>query len=147
MAIERNFDLERFVLAQNTNESYLNALRELAEGQKRSHWMWWIFPQLLGLGSSELSVRFALSSIAETERYLRHSVLGPRLVKSTDAILSHDGTDIIEILGTTDAQKLRSSMTLFCFTSPSSTRFTQTLKTFFEGSPCALTLQLIGACA
>ena len=103
--------LDRFVEAQAT--VYASALRELREGRKRSHWMWFIFPQLLGLGFSPMAVRYAIASTQEAEAYLAHPVLGPRLYECTEAVNAHRGRSAEAIFGPVDAMKLRSSMTLF----------------------------------
>ena len=145
MAFQSDLDLERFVIAQNFNESFLNAISELVEGKKRSHWIWWIFPQLRGLGVSEQSIRFSIGSIAEATAYLTHPVLGPRLIMSTKAILSHAGTGIVEVLGTIDSQKFQSSMTLFALVGPTISLYSEALATFFDNNRCSLTIQLVGA--
>lgn len=105
------FDLARFVSAQEP--ILARALMELRAGAKRSHWMWFVFPQLAGLGNSPTAVHFALSGRAEAEAYRAHAVLGPRLRDSIAALLSAPGDDPVAILGAIDAAKLRSSMTLF----------------------------------
>ena len=104
-------DLHRFVEAQR--DSYPQALAELRAGAKRSHWMWFVFPQIAGLGQSATARHFAIRDLAEARAYLDHPLLGQRLRESTQALLPHRGTDIGRILGAIDATKLRSSMTLF----------------------------------
>ena len=104
-------DLERFVAAQAP--VYGQALAELRRGRKESHWMWFVFPQIAGLGRSPTAVRYAIASLAEARAYLAHPLLGPRLVESAEAMLAHRGRGAEAILGPIDAVKLRSSMTLF----------------------------------
>lgn len=106
-------ELQRFVDAQNGEKSFNRALRELRAGRKTTHWMWFVFPQLAGLGRSEMSRRYAISSLEEARAYLAHPLLGPRLVECAQALLGHQGKTAEEILGEIDAIKLRSSMTLF----------------------------------
>ena len=105
--------LERFVEAQDQGGTYERALTELRAGRKTSHWMWFVFPQIAGLGQSAMSRRYAIESLDEAQAYLDHPVLGPRLVECAQALLDHDGLSAREILGEIDAVKLRSSMTLF----------------------------------
>jgi uncharacterized protein (DUF1810 family) len=106
--------LERFVRAQDADGVYQRALAELRAGRKRSHWMWFVFPQLAGLGHSQMAQRYAIASLAEAKRYLAHPVLGPRLRECAQALLDlHGAPSAAEILGEIDALKLRSSMTLF----------------------------------
>ena len=105
------FDLERFIAAQGP--VYGQALAELRRGRKESHWMWFVFPQIAGLGRSPTAVRYAIASLAEARAYLAHPLLGPRLVESTEALLVHRGRGAEAILGAIDAVKLCSSMTLF----------------------------------
>ncbi|MGN7158930.1 DUF1810 domain-containing protein [Sphingomonas sp. SAFR-052] len=104
-------DLHRFVEGQR--DSYRQALIELRAGSKRSHWMWYVFPQIAGLGQSPTARHFAIRDLAEARAYLDHPLLGPRLRESAQALLPHRGQDIGRILGSIDAIKLRSSMTLF----------------------------------
>ena len=104
-------DLARFVAAQSG--TYEHALAEIASGRKRSHWMWYVFPQFAGLGVSATSRKYAIASLAEAEAYLRHEVLGPRLVACADAALAVEGRSAREIFGSPDDLKLRSSATLF----------------------------------
>jgi uncharacterized protein (DUF1810 family) len=106
-------DLQRFVAAQDSGRTYEQALAELRAGRKTSHWMWFVFPQIAGLGQSEMSRRYAIASLEEAREYLAHPVLGPRLVECSQALLEHRGKSATEILGGIDATKLRSSMTLF----------------------------------
>jgi uncharacterized protein (DUF1810 family) len=105
--------LQRFVDAQNRGGTYEQALAELRAGRKTSHWIWFVFPQIAGLGQSAMSQRYAIESLEEARAYLEHPVLGPRLIECAQALLDHDGPTAREILGEIDAVKLRSSMTLF----------------------------------
>lgn len=105
------YDLQRFVDAQQT--AYPRVLSELSGGRKRSHWMWFIFPQIAGLGFSPMAQRFAITSRAEAEVYLAHSILGPRLLECTRLVLAIKDRTINDILGSPDDMKFRSSMTLF----------------------------------
>jgi uncharacterized protein (DUF1810 family) len=126
-------DLQRFVDAQNGDDTYEQALAELRAGHKTSHWMWFVFPQLAGLGQSAMSQRYAIASLDEARVYLDHSVLGPRLRDCADALLSHQGRAAREILGEIDATKLGSSMTLFARAAPEEPIFQQVLDRYFAG--------------
>lgn len=108
---EDPFDLQRFVQAQDG--IYGSALSELRDGRKKSHWMWFIFPQIRGLGSSETSRRYAITGLDEARTYLKHPLLGPRLLECAQAVLDVEGRSALEIFGKPDDAKLRSSMTLF----------------------------------
>jgi uncharacterized protein (DUF1810 family) len=108
-----DFDLQRFVAAQDRSGVYAQALRELRAGRKQSHWMWFVFPQVAGLGHSSMARIYALSGLDEARAYLAHPVLGPRLVECSTALLDLGGRDPVTVFGGIDAQKLRSSMTLF----------------------------------
>lgn len=134
------FELERFVRAQNGD--YARALAELQRGAKRSHWMWYIFPQMRGLGASQMSRRYGLGSRAEAEAYLRHPVLGPRLRTCAAALLAVTGRTAREILGSPDDLKLRSSATLFAEVSGERV-FRDLLERFFGGKPDPETLRLL----
>jgi uncharacterized protein (DUF1810 family) len=136
-------DLERFVEAQDSGQAYERALVELRDGRKTSHWMWFVFPQIAGLGRSEMSQRYAIDSLEEARGYLDHPVLGTRLLECCDALLSHDGMSAEQILGGIDAIKLRSSMTLFLHASPETQTFQQVLDRYFEGAPDAATVGLL----
>ncbi len=126
------FDLQRFVDAQR--DSYDAALAELRAGAKRSHWMWFVFPQIAGLGRSATAQHFAISGTDEARAYLAHPVLGPRLVECTQALLDLESTDAVAVLGSIDAQKLRSSMTLFAHVRPDEPRFRAVLDRYFAGA-------------
>jgi uncharacterized protein (DUF1810 family) len=124
--------LQRFVEAQ-AGGVYEQALAELEAGRKRSHWMWFIFPQLAGLGRSETARYYSLSGLEEARAYLAHPRLGPRLVVCAEAVLAHAGRSATSILGTPDDLKLHSSATLFASVSPRGSVFHRVLDAFFEG--------------
>src|SRR6476659_512567 len=107
------FDLDRFVRAQNSAGTYAAALGELRAGAKRGHWMWFVLPQVAGLGHSATAREYAVSGLAEARAYLRHPVLGPRLLECAEALAALGTSDPVQVLGPVDAAKLRSSMTLF----------------------------------
>jgi len=136
------YDLARFVRAQECD--YATALAELESGRKRSHWMWYVFPQYLGLGSSPTSRHYAIRSLAEAEAYLRHPVLGPRLVECAEALLAIEGRSAHEIFGSPDDLKLKSSATLFALVSPAGSVFGQLLDRYFAGAHDDRTLRLLG---
>lgn len=141
--MEDPFDLERFVLAQDANGTYHRALEELRNGFKQTHWMWFVFPQVAGLGQSPTSRKYAITSRAEAEAYLRHPLLGPRLVESANAVAAHTGLSAVRIFGGIDAQKLRSSMTLFLRAAPEEPVFQEVLDRYFDGSPDPATDRLL----
>lgn len=141
MPIDDPYDLERFV--QTQQPIYEQVLSELKAGRKRSHWMWFIFPQLAGLGQSPTSRAYAVQSLAEAEAYLQHPVLGPRLIECAEAVLAVEGRSAREILGTPDDRKLRSCATLFALVSPPGSVFHRLLDKYFEGKPDDRTLQLL----
>jgi len=128
-------DLARFVEAQDEHGTYDAALRELRAGHKRSHWMWFVFPQLAGLGHSAMARHYALSGLAEARAYLGHPVLGVRLRGSVAALLALPGGDPVAVLGPVDAMKLRSSMTLFTRADPDEPAFRAVLDKYFDGRP------------
>jgi uncharacterized protein (DUF1810 family) len=136
------FDLERFVAAQGS--TYERALAELRAGGKRSHWMWYVFPQLAGLGRSAMSERYAIASLAEAEEYLKHPVLGPRLIECATAVLAIDGRSAYEIFGSPDDLKLHSCATLFARASPPGSAFSRLLAKYFGGRDDEQTLRLLG---
>jgi uncharacterized protein (DUF1810 family) len=136
------YDLTRFVRAQARD--YEQAIAEIRSGRKRSHWMWYIFPQFDGLGFSATSRRYAIKSVAEAEAYLRHPVLGPRLTESAEAVLANEGRSVHEIFDSPDDMKLRSCATLFAFVSPEGSVFHQLLSKYFNGEPDRETLRLLG---
>jgi uncharacterized protein (DUF1810 family) len=125
------FDLQRFVDAQS--RTYGQALAELRDGHKRTHWMWFVFPQVTGLGRSGMAERFALSGAAEARAYVDHPLLGRRLVECARALTDLDTADPVEVFGSVDAMKLRSSMTLFAVAAPEEPVFGEVLDHFFGG--------------
>lgn len=129
------FDLERFVEAQNADGTYVRALAELGQGRKRSHWMWFVFPQLAGLGRSAMSRRFAISSLDEARAYVRHPVLGARLRECAGFLATGPVRTADRIFGDVDAQKLHSSMTLFSRADPDEPLFQRVLDSYFDGRP------------
>lgn len=136
-----NHDLSRFVSAQEGR--YEMAYAELANGRKRSHWMWYIFPQLSGLGSSPMARRYALSGLEEAKAFLAHPLLGTRLVNISALLLGLETNKPTEIFGFPDDIKLRSSMTLFALACPEEPVFQQVLDRFFGGGKDPLTLRLL----
>lgn len=136
------YDLTRFVQAQERD--YEQAMSEIRSGRKRSHWMWYIFPQIEGLGVSSTSRHYAIKSVAEAEAFLRHPVLGPRLLASAQATMEVEGRSAFELFGTPDDMKLRSCATLFASVSPAGSVFQQLLDRYFDGEPDATTLGLLG---
>ena len=137
--------LQRFVDAQDDDGTYESALRELSDGRKRSHWMWFIFPQLAGLGQSPTSRRYAISSLEEARAYVEHPVLGPRLEECARALLQRTGGSARDIFGGIDAMKLRSSMTLFHRADPDNALYGEVLDRYFGGEPDSATDRLLGA--
>ncbi len=141
--MEDPFGLERFVDAQDSGRTYQQAVEELGRGRKDSHWMWFVFPQVAGLGRSAMSQRYAISSLDEARAYLAHPVLGPRLAECAGIVATHEGNNAAVIFGSIDAQKLRSSMTLFMRAAPEQLVFRQVLERYFDGSPDTATDGLI----
>jgi uncharacterized protein (DUF1810 family) len=137
------FDLRRFVAAQDEHRTYEAAVAELRSGRKLSHWMWFVFPQIAGLGRSAMSRRYAISSLAEARAYLEHPVLGPRLIESAQILSELQGSSAEEIFGGIDAVKLRSSMTLFTRADPANPLFGHVLDTYFSGVPDRATEALL----
>jgi uncharacterized protein (DUF1810 family) len=136
------YDLSRFVEAQEYN--YDQALSEIKSGRKQSHWMWYIFPQFEGLGSSPTSRHYSIKSLAEAKAYLSHPVLGPRLVECCEAALRVKGRSASDIFGYPDDMKLRSCATLFAQVSPEGSVFHQLLDKYFQGGRDLKTLRLLG---
>jgi uncharacterized protein (DUF1810 family) len=136
------FNLDRFVQAQKGD--YNQALSEIKRGRKRSHWMWYIFPQFAGLGRSQTSQRYAIKSVAEAKAYLSHPVLGPRLTACAEALLQVEGRSASEIFGSPDDSKLKSCATLFAQVSPPGSVFERVLSKFFQGKRDRTTLDLLG---
>jgi uncharacterized protein (DUF1810 family) len=126
-------DLERFVTAQDSAGTYRRAVAELRNGRKTSHWMWFVFPQIAGLGRSAMAQAYAISDLAEAQAYLAHPVLGPRLVECAEIVASHRGLTAEQIFGGIDATKLRSSMTLFAHADPDQTIFQQVIDQYYDG--------------
>ena len=135
-------DLDRFVRAQEGD--YETALAEVRNGRKRSHWMWYVFPQFDGLGFSSTSRRFAIKTLAEAEAYLAHPVLGPRLTEIAEAALGVDGRSASEVFGSPDDMKLRSCATLFASVSADGSVFHKLLEKYFDGRRDEKTIRLIG---
>jgi uncharacterized protein (DUF1810 family) len=133
-------DLDRFVAAQDG--VYADALAELRAGRKRTHWMWFVFPQIAGLGSSPTAQRYAIASLDEARAYLAHPVLGPRLRECARALLAVEGRSARDILGHPDDLKLRSSMTLFARAADDPALFQAVLDRYYDG-PDPLTLKLL----
>lgn len=138
MSQQDPFNLQRFVDAQAV--VYGTVLGELRDGRKRSHWMWFVFPQLRGLGSSPTAVRFAISSIDEARAYLAHELLGPRLRECAGLVARIDGRTATEIFGWSDDMKLRSSMTLFAYAADDNGDFVEVLEKFYGGEEDSATL-------
>jgi uncharacterized protein (DUF1810 family) len=133
------FDLERFVSAQDAIYDHVTA--ELRQGQKVSHWMWFVFPQMAGLGQSPTSKKYAITSVDEAKAYLAHPVLGPRLIECAGILTRLTGHTAGQIFGGVDAQKLRSSMTLFHRAAPEEPTLRQVLDAYFDGSEDEATLE------
>jgi len=143
MTKDDQYDLERFVIAQDAGGTFDRVIAELERGRKASHWMWFVFPQIAGLGRSATSREFAISSLDEAAAYLQHAVLGPRLLACTQLVLATHGRTAEEIFGGIDAQKLHSSMTLFLRAAPDEPRFAQVLDRYFDGLPDPATDQRV----
>lgn len=139
--MEDPYDLERFVAAQDAGGSYQHAVEELARGRKTSHWMWFVFPQIAGLGQSPTSKLYAISSLAEARAYLDHPVLGGRLRQSAGLLTAQHGRTAEQIFGGIDAMKLRSSMTLFMHAAPEEPVFRQVIEQLCGGVPDPATEQ------
>ncbi len=143
MDADDSYHLERFVTAQETGGSYQHAVAELRAGRKTGHWIWFVFPQIAGLGRSPTSVRYSISSLAEARAYLRHPVLGARLAECTRILARTDGLRAEQIFGGLDALKLRSSMTLFHRAEPADPLFAQIIGQYFGGEPDPATDQIL----
>ena len=145
-AVDDAFDLNRFVRAQQGNyeeESYETALAELRGGRKRTHWMWYIFPQLDGLGLSSMAKRYAIRNLEEARAYLEDRVLGPRLVECMQAVLGVEGRSAHEIFGSPDDLKLRSCATLFACVAEKGSVFERVLEKYYGGEQDERTLALL----
>ena len=134
--------LNRFLEAQKI--MYETALEEIKKGEKESHWIWYIFPQLRGLGYSPKAYTYGIDGLEEAKAYLEHPVLSARLIEITEALLSHQGKDIEDIMGDIDALKLRSSMTLFALISEPKSVFHRVLEVFYDSKMDEMTLGLLG---
>lgn len=141
IAMNDPFDLNRFVSAQAS--VFPQVLAELRAGAKRSHWIWFIFPQMKGLGHSPTADHYGIGSFEEAAAYARHPLLGPRLVECTHLVNLVEGRTIHQILGSPDDLKFRSSMTLFARAAPDHTVFHEALQKYFNGQPDPLTLELL----
>jgi uncharacterized protein (DUF1810 family) len=141
--MDDRYDLQRFVAAQDVGRTYDQATAELRRGRKTSHWMWFVFPQITGLGQSPVSRLYAISGLAEAKAYLAHPVLGPRLVECAAILGGLSGRTAEQIFGGIDALKLRSSMTLFLRAAPDEPVFRQVLDQYFGGKPDPATEQRI----
>lgn len=135
------FDLQRFVAAQARN--YASALSELRAGRKTTHWIWYVLPQLRGLGTSAMSTRYGIASLAEARAYLAHPVLGPRLLECVEAMNALPGSDAVRVLGAIDAAKLRSCLTLFLAADPDNETLRRALDKYFGGVRDDRTLALL----
>jgi len=138
------YRLERFVSAQDQADTFATAVGELRAGRKRSHWMWFVFPQIAGLGHSPMSQRYAIASLDEARAYLAHDVLGPRLIECAGILRELEGRTAQDIFGGIDALKLRSSMTLFAYADSANPIFGQVLGAYFGGVPDEATERLLG---
>ena len=137
--------LERFVSAQESGQTYAQALSELQAGRKTSHWMWFVFPQIAGLGSSATAQRYAIASLVEARAYLAHPLLGARLLACARVLTQLPPSDSAQaIFGGIDAMKLRSSMTLFARADPAEPLFSAVLERYFAGVPDPVTERLLG---
>jgi uncharacterized protein (DUF1810 family) len=142
MSASPRHDLERFVVAQE--HDYTTALAEISGGRKRSHWMWFVFPQLAGLGSSMMSQRYAIQAVEEALAYLAHPVLGPRLREIAQVALELPARSALEVFGSPDDMKLRSCATLFAHISKPGSVFHRLLDKYFDGEADGQTLRLLG---
>jgi uncharacterized protein (DUF1810 family) len=143
VAVGDPFHLERFIDAQERDGTYEQALDELRRGRKRSHWMWFVFPQVDGLGQSSTSRYFAITSLDEAQAYVRHPLLAARLRESIEALMGASSDSAEDIFGDVDAQKLRSSMTIFLRASPGDPDFIRVLDRYFDGQPDSETDRLL----
>lgn len=137
----KQYNLKRFLEAQES--TYDAAIAEIRAGRKRTHWMWFIFPQLAGLGTSSMAVRYAIGNIEEARAYLTHPILGPRLIECAEAGLAVQGKSATEIFGSPDDLKLRSSATLFAQVSPADSVFHRILHKYYSSEPDTRTLELL----
>ena len=135
------YNLQRFIEAQQTE--YATALAEIKQGRKQGHWMWFIFPQALGLGYTSTSILYSIKDLDEAAAYLNHEVLGKRLVEISNALLTLDTSDAGKVFGSSDNMKLRSSMTLFSLVPGADKVFQSVLDKFFNGGKDEMTLELL----
>ncbi len=135
--------LERFVQAQA--DSYAQALAELRQGRKRTHWIWYVLPQLRGLGRSPMADHYGIAGCAEALAYLAHPLLGPRLRECVETVLAHADDDVVAIFGSVDALKFRSCLTLFATVAPPQPVFARALEVFYAGAADEATLRLLEA--
>ena len=143
LAMDDPYDLTRFVTAQDARGTYDHATAELRRGRKTSHWMWFVFPQIAGLGQSPTSRRFAICTLDEARAYLAHPVLGPRLIECAGIVAATQARTAEQIFGDLDALKLRSSVTLFLRADPGEPVFAQVLDRYFDGLPDPATDRLL----
>ena len=139
------YHLQRFKAAQDDRGTFRSAIAELRAGRKTSHWMWFIFPQIAGLGQSRMSRTYAISSLSEAQAYLADPVLGGRLIECTRILTERFGRTAQDIFGTTDAMKLRSSMTLFARAAPNNALFQRVLSDYFGGVADEATDRALGS--
>lgn len=139
--VKMNDDLERFLIAQQTY--YRTALQEIKSGQKRSHWMWFIFPQIAGLGYSETARYYAIKNMDEAKAYMEDYTLGTNLIEISQALLEIDSNDALEVMGWPDNLKLKSSMTLFALVKPECEVFQKVLDKFFSGERDQKTIEIL----
>jgi uncharacterized protein (DUF1810 family) len=135
------FDPDRFVQAQDA--VYERVRRELREGRKRGHWMWFVFPQLSGLGFSAMAQRYAIATLGEAAAYLEHPILGPRLIECSELVNQVEGRTVNEIFGTPDDLKFHSSMTLFASIPDAPPAFDAALAKYFGGAPDRMTAKML----
>lgn len=135
------FHLNRFIEAQDS--SYNNAIRELRAGQKSSHWSWFVLPQVIGLGSSAMSIKYALSGLDEAKAYFNHPILGTRLKETIATLIVHEGTNASHILGDVDAKKLQSCLTIFNLVDNHEDLFQKALDKYFDGKQDVNTLAIL----
>ena len=138
-----NIELIKFLDAQN--QVYLKALSEIKKGKKITHWMWYIFPQIKGLGSSETAQYYAIKNLNEATAYLKHPILGKHLIEIAQELYNLKGKTVTQILGTPDDMKLRSCMTLFANVKNANPLFNNVLEKYFNGVPDELTLHLLNS--
>ena len=141
MSLSSKAIFDDFVHAQNT--VYPSVIKELSQGRKRTHWMWFIFPQLRGLGYSSMAQRFAIQNLTQAQEYLQHQVLGKRLLECAELLLKHSDKSALQIFGSPDHLKLHSSLTLFALAAGKNSVFEQLLQQFFSGKYDSNTLALL----